>query len=64
MEFLRNFLFSASAKLLKNLIKKVQKSQAVQYTGLTESFPRHAKIGSDEARHGKAFEGLLNRYFK
>ena len=36
----------------------------MQYTGLTESFPRHTKIVRDEARHGKTFEGLLKRYFK
>ena len=25
--------------------------------------PLHDEMARDEARHGKAFEGLLNRYF-
>lgn len=36
----------------------------IQDLGLPRDFPRHAKIGSDEARRGKAFEGLLNGYFR
>ena len=36
----------------------------MQDLGLPRNFPGHAKNKRDEARHGKAFDGLLNRYFK
>ena len=60
MEFL-NFY---STELLKNHGAKAMQSQAIQYTELPRSFSRHAKNKRDEARQVKAFEGLLNRYFK
>ena len=45
-------------------LKKINKAKQYKTLRLPRDFPRHAKIGGDEARHGKAFEGLLNRYFK
>ena len=43
---------------------KAKQRQTAQDTELPRNFPRHTKVLRDEARHGKAFEGLLNRYFK
>ena len=60
------FVQTASMEKLMEFLNFVRLNKAKQCNtrGYHESFPRHAKIGSDEARHGKAFEGLLNRYFK
>ena len=57
-------MYVLCSEMYRNSTKDVKTNGFVKENNLDAIHDTVHEMAKDEARHGKAFEGLLNRYFK